>query len=386
MNCRILPAALVVVAACTASADRSATLTIATDSSDRYPVLRSIGNAPVWRAEPVATITAPDSLTGEFGEVRSVLLAGDGTLYVVDSRYRAVSMFDSTGAYRGRLGRDGSGPGEYAIPYSLAWLGDSLALLDPGNSRIGLYGPDAKWLRTWPVQRFTGGQAVRLYRTPPDFWALASAMVGGESSTIFVRYGNAGARDTLPVVRSESGLISSVRCPVPRGITFFSVPFAPRFLVIPTPAGERAIARTSTYRVAFLGASGDTVRLIERTAQSAPIAESEWKDATADWDTFRQKNPGVRCDRDGLTRPAAKPPLAFMFYDHEGRLWVELTTPSGTRFDVFDEAGRLLATVEGLPSTSGIDPSVRNDRIALVQRDSLEATVVGLYRLRTAAR
>lgn len=375
----------ILLSACGEVAQDASTLTITIDSAGGYPIVRSIGDAPVWRTELVATITAPDSQTGEFGEVRSVLLAGDGTLYVVDPRYRAISKFDSTGAYRGRVGRVGPGPGEYANPYSLAWLGDSMALFDPGNSRIELFTQSERWLGTWTAQRLTGSQNVRLYRTPPTFWAFASGVVAGQRSSVFVHYTRAGPGDTLAYVPRPDGLVGSTRCNIPGGIRFFGAPFAPDFLVIPTPTGERAVAITSEYRIAFLGKAGDTVRVIERTAEPPPISDVEWKAATADWDTFRQKTPAAPCDRDGFARPSAKPPLAFMFYDHDGRLWVELTAPAGTLFDVFDAAGRLLATVEGLPPTGGIDPSVRNGRVAVV-RDSLDVRTVALYRLQTAAR
>ena len=111
-----------------------------------------------WRhclAELVVTI-GTDSGDASFASIRSLLYARNGELLVVDHRSKEVKVFDSMGAFLRRIGRTGAGPGEFADPYSLAWLGDTLALLDPGNSRIGLFGPDEKWIGQLPVQPITG--------------------------------------------------------------------------------------------------------------------------------------------------------------------------------------------------------------------------------------
>ena len=162
----------IAAAACGTDASASAGADITIDSSGAYPIIRSAGGAAQWKAELVATITADTGVGEAFGSVRSVLLDRDGSVYVVDPSYRQISVFDSTGALTRRIGRRGSGPGEYMMPYSLAWLGDSLALLDPGVPRVMLVDKSGAWARQWPYHRLTGSSAVRLYRTPSGFWAM----------------------------------------------------------------------------------------------------------------------------------------------------------------------------------------------------------------------
>lgn len=114
-----------------------------------------------------------------------------------------------------------------------------------------------------------------------------------------------------------------------QGTTYFSTPFGPALLEVPTPNGTRAVALSDTYRIAFLNAHGDTLRVIERDARETPISDAEWEAANAEWRTFRQEWPTADGDHGEFDRPHAKPPLAFFCYDDVGRLWVEVITPDG---------------------------------------------------------
>lgn len=372
---------LLLVAGCRSAPDPATGLRVTVDSSGPYPVVRSLGSGPTWTAKLRVAIGGTGGPT-EFGGIRSVLLAKGGSLYVADPSYRAVSVFDSTGRFLRQLGREGAGPAEYRSPYSLAWLGESLAVLDPGNSRIGLYDPSGMWARSWMVQPITGGQLIRLYRTPPTFWSYGLRPAGARTEGLFIRYTPAGPADSLPLIRPSAGLAAGRRCDRPdQGITFFPAPFGPALLQVPTPGGLRALALNTDYRIAFVSPRGDTVRMIERRVEPATIIDSEWVEANADWVKFRSDWPTAICDQGAFERPQFKPPLAFLFYDDQGRLWVELTTQAGPQYDVFDPAGRLLATVAGLPSTGGIDPSVAGDRIAFAGRDSADAPVVRIFRV-----
>ncbi len=121
------------------------------DSSGAYPVITAPRQVAEWRAEPIVVVATAGGESGEFGSIRSILLASDGTLYVVDPSKPALSIFDSSGRFVRQLGREGSGPGEYREPYSIAWIGKSLALLDPRNGRLGLFDSTGQWLTSWRV-------------------------------------------------------------------------------------------------------------------------------------------------------------------------------------------------------------------------------------------
>lgn len=373
----------VLASGCGAVGGDEGSLVMAIDSTGPYPVLRASGTAPRWVADSLFVLGKSDGGPEEFGSVRSVLLDAAGSLYVVDPRYRVISIFDSTGQYVRRLGREGSGPGEYREPYSLARLDHHLAVLDPANGRISVFDTAGGWVATWPVQPITGGQFIRLYRTPPTFWTFAIRPAAGRGERVFVRYLTTGPADTVAMGDSPLGTSGGIRCDRPDGgLTFFSVPFGAAHTVVPIATGERIAAVTSTYRLVFLAPGGDTVRAVERDIPPVPISDAEWEVATAEFREFQQEWPTARCDRPGFDRPSVKPVLEFFFVDDGGRLWVEYLTAEGTRYDVLEPDGTLVATVEGLPSSRGIDPSVAGDRIAMVGRDSAEIPVVRVYRLR----
>ncbi len=349
------------------------------DSSGAFPVITAPREVPEWRAEPIIVVATAGGESGEFGSIRSILLAPDGTLYVVDPSKRALSIFDSTGRFIRVLGREGSGPGEYREPYSIAWMGKSLAVLDPRNGRLGLYDSTGHWLTSWPVWSITGGQFIRLYRTAPTVWLYGAGPK--LSDGVFIRYTASGPQDTLPLFHPPEPLSRGRKCQGPdQGTNYFPQPFGTSLLQIPAGGSTRALALSTAYRIALVDAKGDTLRLIVRDPALAPISDLDWAEANVDWVKFRQEWPTAVCDLGEFSRPAVKPPIVHLFIDDIGRLWVERATPNGPQYDVFSQNGLLIATVVGLPASEGIDPTVAGGRIALVSHDSTDSPVVRVFR------
>jgi hypothetical protein len=337
---------------------------------------------PAWRAEEVVTIGG-DSGDASFLSVRSLLFGKGGELHVLDYGSKEIKVFDPAGSFLRRIGRTGAGPGEFRDPYSLAWLGDTLALLDPGNARIGLFGPDEKWVGQFPAPRLTGGNDIRFFRTSTSFVWLFSYRIGADGvERLFVRHPARGAQDTLPYLWPPSDKKTAITCEIPQGITFFEAPFAPQLLEIPTPDGRRAIARTDAYRITFLGPAGDTVATIRRDEPLRLIADSAWEAGLVKW-TEARKTPGIKCDGDAFDRPAGQPVLGALFYDDQGRLWVEVHGVDALRYDLYDAAGTRVATLTGLPSSGDVDPAFRGDRIAIALPDDREFPRVAIFRIVT---
>src|ERR1041385_9110625 len=199
---------------------------------------------PEWRATRIAVIGGDTGRTS-FVRLRSLLCSPRGELYVVDEEGQQVLVYDTTGAFLRPLGRRGAGPGEYVRPYSVAWLHDTLALLDPGNSRIGLFAPGDAWAGTLPVQPISGGTSVRLYRGDSTaFWAYGYKVMEKKPQSVLIRYTGSGGTDTLPYFRSADPA-QQITCEgSDRSIHFYDDPFAGTDLLIPTAGTERAYART----------------------------------------------------------------------------------------------------------------------------------------------
>lgn len=369
--------------ACGEPAPQPGALRVKIDSSAGVPVVRSIGSPPTWTSEPIATVGTDPTGELEFGTVRSVLLDRRGSLYVVDPGLVRVSLFDSAGSFVKHIGRRGSAPGEYVGPYSIASVHDSIALFDPHSSRISFLDGSGRWARQWTVPMNTGGQAVRLYRAPPDgFWAYATRIDASGIERVFVRYSADGPQDTVSAHATSSPRPSGVSCLIPRGISFYPDPLSKQSLTVPLPSGEVAIAQGAEYRITIIGRAGDTTRIIERAVEPAVVTDEDWQAEEVAWREWRDRVVDEKCDRETLRRPDRHPIIEWLVLDDRGLLWVATRTVVGRAFDVFGPNGTLVATVIGLPPVGGIDPSIAGDRIALVVEDPLGRETVQVHRVR----
>lgn len=375
----------VLLAACGEPGSREEGVRAVVDTAGAFPTTRVSGEAPSSAAILVASAGVDSSGASDLGSVRSVVLDSRGNVYVVDDRNVQVSTYDSSGRFLANLGRRGRGPGEYLRPYSVALVGDSLALFDPGRSSISLLTLNGEWIREWITPPNTGPQMVRLYRNPPGvFWAYATRRAaGGGLERTFIRYDASGPTDTLPLPVPSAGTDLGIRCTSRDGsFAYHSQPFGFTPIMVPTPWGERVTTVDANYRLVFLGPTGDTLRAIERNVRPAPVTDSLWDVALAEWKAYRTRRPDAFCSRDSFERPAAKPILGMIFFDDVGQMWVEVTSERGLAYDVYSPKGELRTTVRGLPPTSGIEPSVVAGRIAFVVVDSLDQELVQVYRIR----
>jgi hypothetical protein len=347
--------------------------------------VRNVGAAPAWRLEPLFTLGSPDEGPQGFGSVTSILADSSGNLYVADRNAREIRVFGPDGAYLRTLGGPGRGPGEIQDLYSIAWLGGVLAVLDPGNGRLGLFSRDGAWLGSRPVQPITG-PVVRLYRAADDevyTWGVRRGDEGLQG--LYLRHEREGATDTLVRPRRDrnAGADYQVTCSVAGGgLGFFSPDFAPRSTYTVAPGGVVASAWTAAYRIAFHGRAGDTVRVVERERAPVPISQAEWSAQMDEFQRLRERWGRAQCDPEEPARPPTKAALRDVFFDHLGRMWVEAYDESGFVFEVFDREGRLVGAVPVPPRDDRVEPYVRGERLYFVTTDSMGVQYVEAYRVK----
>ena len=349
--------------------------------------VRNVGPARVWRIEPELMLRGAGGDEG-FGRVVSVLADAAGGIYVADGADQRIHVFGPEGRHLRSMGRRGSGPGEFRDLYSLAWLGDTLAVLDPGNARIAHLTRDGRPSGTWRTQALSGdARVVRLYRAGPrQFFAMGVRPAARGSERVYVRYDPAGPGDTVAAPPFDPrSRRSSIVCHRGDGaITFFDVPFAPSGFTTLAPDAHLVYVWLADYRLTFLGSRGDTVRVVERARHALPISDDEWRAATAEYPEFRRRNAGAQCDPATLPRAAAKPAVRHVMFDYEGRTWVEASTVAGWEWDVFDSFGVLLGTMAAPNRNERVEPFVRNGRLYLVRADTLGQPLVQVYRFTAA--
>ena len=95
---------------------------------------------------PTRTLSKPLAEYGEpFSQIAAVRELKDGRLLVVDSRDKLVQLVNLNANRAIKVGREGSGPGEYGLPTQLFALpGDSSVIFDPLNQRYLMVHPDGK--------------------------------------------------------------------------------------------------------------------------------------------------------------------------------------------------------------------------------------------------
>jgi len=346
--------AMLAVAACSGERSKEAPISAADSVTTRLELIATIDPG---EAEP-------------FLNVSSLALDDDGNVYVLDQGARNIRVFDSTGASVRTIGREGAGPAEFATPYSLAWTGDTLAVLDPGNGRLELVTREGRHAATWRGSRITGRQ-VRLWQAGPSRFFLDGyrPTPEGKLQMLYVSAGPAGGSDTLVIPdRTGADAATAVTCKLENGtITWFEVPYASRRMHAVSPEGHLVIARTGDYRFTWVDTAGKIRRMMAFGADTLRIEDAYWDSVRTEYAAWRGKMTGADCDLSDLPRPPRKDVLRAVEFDDRGRLWVEAATASGFRIDVWNAAADSLALSFPAPERDPEVPFVvRGDRLALV--------------------
>jgi DNA-binding beta-propeller fold protein YncE len=95
---------------------------------------------------------------GQLSRPRGIIVADDGSTYVVDSRNVRVQQYDASGQYVAQFGGEGSGPGQFARfpgaggggPGGIA-IGDDgrIYVADTWNHRVQVFSPEGAFLFSW---------------------------------------------------------------------------------------------------------------------------------------------------------------------------------------------------------------------------------------------
>ena len=268
-----------------------------------------------------------------FTRIESIVEDTRGRLIVADLQSHEVRVFGSEGDFLFRFGGQGEGPGELTQPcclafgpdgklwvrestrYSVFRLGDATAEYDSG-ARIAHVGIGM-------VAPITFDAAGRLVD-------IGSLMTEAGGATARFHHGSDGAVDTVMMAGPEKYAMGSTTVERMIGDTpvgfFVYQPFGPLWLHAHSPGGAWAEAVTSEYSVT-LHHPDRTVTGVEGPQVPGPPlspSELEWAQAWIDRDLQRfdlRNHPFEIPDR--------KPPLADIFFDRSGRLWVEKTGAEG---------------------------------------------------------
>jgi len=334
-----------------------------------------------------------------FGRVSGLALDAGGRIYVADGQASEVRVFAPDGTHLFSFGRAGSGPGEMRQPCCLAFdRAGLLWLRDVGNARYNAYRIDAGGV--------TYVRQVRMAHSDANYAAPVTFSADGHLIDVGHRYDPAADAATLFRFHLDSaGLVvreEAIPTPTPRELGaqivertsgnsrhrfYFWPPYGARHLVAHSPGGSRATAISSAYEIEWHGPDGELARTIRRPGVTGPPVspeEAQWAEEriAAQLQSFGAAPGDAR-----FRVPERKPPLAGLFFDRAGRLWVRRSVAQGqpSEADVYSADGKLFARVTW-PARIWLDDGfVDLDRALGITTDSLGVVRVALLEFAPAA-
>jgi hypothetical protein len=388
--------ALVIAASCISwtcgGGDRvagSAELVVRVDTVNEVVRVSNHGPGPAWNLVEVTRIGAVGGMgperPDEFGKVTGVVAGKDGTIYVADGLAHEIRAFSPEGEVIRRMGREGAGPGEFRSILSLGMLGDTIVVLDPGNGRLGLLSPAGAWSGQRLYNRVSGPD-VRIFQTGSDEFSIPALRGGSgtELEVVYIRHVSAGTVETIPVRSDIDAPSFYVFCRATESFVYFVPEWAPSLLRVPAPGGQIAESWSGYYRIAFLDAGGDTIRVVERDLPRLIPTDEEWDHQVAQFDSILSQLSAPSCDPRRPLRPEEKALIRAILFDDQGRLWVERRTEDGFALDAFDHFGALRGSVDIPTRAEGVPVFIRGDRVYIVVQDELGVDTVLAFEVRTA--
>jgi hypothetical protein len=353
---------------------------------------------------PTRTLSKPDAEFSEpFTQIAGVRELKDGRLIVIDPRDKTVQVVDMARGSATKLGREGSGPGEYGIPMRLMTLpGDTTAIGDMLNNRLLLINPNATVggfvdLNVPPPPSSGregrgegGGQRMmmvggnmptmsdakgRMYYQGPPFRMTDNGPQSADSVPLIRWDRGSGKRDTLAWLRVPQST-NQITSRGGRGNQQVSVrigggpPFNGADQMLVAPDGRVAIAHFDPYSIDFISASGQRTRGQPIRYDRQRISEghkAEWREAQKSATGLQITNENGRRSANVVPGGATQDPEAWggdymppflqqaLNFSNEGYLWVRRTGPAGQppTFDVIDRAGNVVQRVV-LPKRSRV--------------------------------
>jgi len=377
-------------------------------------VAPSVGDAQAVRA-----LTKPDAEFAEpFTQVTGLRELSDGRVVVIDSRDKIVQVVDFKNGRGTKVGREGSGPGEYSFPMRVVPLpGDSSGVYDMLNSRMLVVLPNGKpgpfVTIEQPSAGGPGGGTVRIGGATPRFadakgrlyWTGPAFAPGGDGeapkaadSVPVLRYDRGTKKtDTLAFVRVPSSNVqasgSSGNMEVRVGV---ANPFLARDEWGVTPDGRVAVLRSPEYRVDWYGPNGgggSTTIAYEKVRVTEKHKE-QWRESRKQQTSLMvTMNNGQRSVQTGPPPanfpdpgnwPAVLPPFleSSVSVAPTGQLWVNRTRDANDEtpnFDVLDATGKVIMKVE-LPARSRL-AGLGNGTVYVTRTDADDLQYLQRFRL-----
>ena len=365
-----------------------------------------------WRAQvqniPTRTLSRPEAeFATSFTEVTGIRELRDGRVILIDQRDRTIQLLDFVSGKATPIGRQGSGPGEYRLPFAIyALAGDSTAVFDDPNRRLLIILPNGKAGGVLSVVSPGGRESTEFGRiidargrsyAAGRAWSNRGEVFQSLDSVPLIRWARGAARaDTIGYVGRPPGYARSSMRGRAHVISVGAPPFTAMDQFTVSADGRVAIVDANDYSIQWVDAEG-------RRAHTAPIAYSPLRVTEAHKNAWRELQKGgvaVIGDDDKGTvaivgrgkakveEPASWPEYMPPFLHNaltfapDGMLWVKRTGPANAplTYDVISQSSGLTMRV-ALPLKSRIVGFGANGVIYVAHTDDDDLQHLRRYRL-----
>lgn len=328
------------------------------------------------------SLARPEAVFPEdFGSIQTVRELRDGRVLVADPLGKALYVLDMAQGRRRQVGSEGQGPQEYRQPDAVwALAGDSTLLVDLGNARLVVMGPDLSFGATRPIAQgaFEPGRPLVL-ALPQGVDATGAVYFRGMPAGL----GAAAPPDSAEILRLPSGggaptTVGRFKLPDQRtsrsggaqnqNVRMEPLPLTPEDAWGVASDGSVVVARSRDYHVEWIAPTGarrsgppvrwDPVR-VGNAEKDEYLAEAGRGGGIAVSLTVENGRPSMSMQRGGAgtqareassyTWPERLPPFygGRIPVDQQGRAWVRRRVRAGApaAYDVFDRTGARLTTV-----------------------------------------
>ncbi len=307
--------------------------------------LISVADGEVLRAQSVQRLVAKPVWSSADDDdatpSRPARLAVDaaGRVYLPEPTESALYVYSATGSFLGKIGRKGSGPGEFQNiccagfdPKGRLWardLGGARYVVFNVAFPAGKLQARPQFVVNMPHRDVNRWTALGFDPTGALFDIGLIHSPDSKPVSKLTRF----LVDTAGVVKRSLDLleqVDNVTAPLvvttttPDGVSrrLLQPPFAGIQLLASAPNGDYAQAGSAKYEIVWRNSDGAVKHTIRRAIDGPPLADAERKRAQADIANVA-KSAGKRVSELPFGVPARKPPLRGLEFDPEGRLWVE---------------------------------------------------------------
>ena len=349
---------------------------------------------PIWAlsAEPSFRLTDSGPNT-EFTGIRGVDRLDDGSVLVTNfSRPAELRLFDASGVHQWTRGGDGEGPGEFRGIGWTRFLGDTLIVFDPWQSRFSKISLDGEVLDIVNVTEWRNeGGLSGLYAVA----LLGDGTLIAQQNRFFPDGTSGSGRGAMPLMRAS--LEGAILDTIGTFETADYVPGAEGRLTLPLFARRAALATNGDQLLHGMGddfsfraysLEGEVLRTYERSAASRPVNQ-QMVDAMKEAELARVQGPEsdmwraqIETKYRDLVRLETLPAYQRFVVSTDGTIWVQAyyaPTDSVMEWSVFRESGEFIGILE-VPASFQI-MSAGADYVAGVWTDEFDVETPRVYGL-----